>query len=130
MTVWSRHILIFDAQDERHVEEAVDMAGRLSIDYVPAAAPDIYLEFVNNADAFTFKVSHPATVLNADNTAKLPNVSSLASISETLDQLSSATLVTHVREAALWCRDRAAETAFNAALASLSTRFVGPLPTV
>lgn len=130
MTVWSRHILIFDNQDAPHVDEAVELAGRLSIDYVPAAAPDIYLEFANGADAFTFKVSHPTTILNADNTAKLANVATFASISGTLAILSPNTEVAHALKAVLWCRDQAAEMAFNAALASLSERFVGPLPTI
>jgi len=131
MSVWPRYNIAFDVRDERLVEEAVEMAGQLSIDYVPAVKPDlVYLEFVGDADAFIFKVSHPETVLNMNNTATLSNVASLASISGTLAALSPNTQVAHVLEAALWCRDQAAEMAFNAALVSFSNRFVGPLPTI
>lgn len=130
MTVWPRHIVFFDARDEYHVEEAVELAGRLRVHYVPAAAPTVYLRFVNDADAMIFKMAYPYATLNRNNTAKLANVASLASISQTLGQLSLATQVEHVWKAALWCRDQAAEKAFNAALKGLSGRFVGPLPTI
>lgn len=130
MTVWPRHIVAIDAQDEPLVEQAVERAGLLRIHYVPAPAPYVNLWFVNSGDAAIFKLAHPTTTLNANNTAVLDDVASLASISHTLGTLSPKTHVEHVIEAALWYRDDAAKNAYNAAIASLSTRFVGSLPTI
>ncbi|KDM66638.1 hypothetical protein [Acidiphilium sp. JA12-A1] len=130
MVRWNRFFLIFDAIDECHVEEALDMVGRIHFDYLPAVAPDVYLRFASPTDACLFKMCHPKTKLTAGTSGILPEVISLETILDALQILSPSTEVGHVMSASIWYRDDVAKNAFNAAVESLSTRFVGPLPVI
>lgn len=130
MVGWNSFFMIFDANDECHVEEALDMVGRIHFDYLPAVAPDVYLRFASPTDACLFKMCHPKTQLTTGKSGILPEVIRLEPILETLKILSASTQVGHVMSACLWYRDDAAKNAFNAAVESLSTRFVGPLPII